>query len=150
MSRQVGSLHRSNSHPANLQNPIPIIPIIATPPLDSPQIIRSSGMNSDTNSDITVFQTISQFNNSVIETPDELADSEPFPSAHTQTNSSTFSKTPFRAIPSQNHCTSPSTPYHVSQLTPTYSPFMFERSTNNSPDNIQFSEELGNFITLHQ
>ena len=33
MSRQVGSLHRSNSHPANLQNPIPIIPLFAFPHL---------------------------------------------------------------------------------------------------------------------
>ena len=37
MSRQVGSLHRSNSHPANLQNILPIIPLFAFPPPDSPQ-----------------------------------------------------------------------------------------------------------------
>ena len=36
------------------------------------------------------------------------------------------------------------------QVTPTYSPFNNERSTNNSPDNIQLSEELDNFITLQQ
>ena len=87
MNRQIGSFRRSNSHPANLQNPIPIITIFAFPPPDSPQFIRSSGMNSDTNSDIKVFQTISQFNNSDIETPNEFADSEPSPSTYTQTNS---------------------------------------------------------------
>ena len=92
MSRQVGSLHRSNSHPANLQNPLPIIPLFAFPPLDSPQAKTSSGMNSDTNSDITVYTTISQFNNSDIETPDEFADSEPSSSTHTPTSSTTFSK----------------------------------------------------------
>ena len=107
-------------------------------------------MNSDTNPDITVFQTISQFNNSDEETPDEFADSEPSPSTYTQTNSSNFSKPPFRPIQPQHHCTSPSTPSHVSQVTPTYSPFISERSTNNSPDNIQISEELYNFITLQQ
>ena len=35
-------------------------------------------------------------------------------------------------------------------LLPTYSPFNNERSTNNSPDNIQFSEELDSFLTLQQ
>ena len=95
MSRQIGSFHRSNSHPANLQNPIPIIPLFAFPPPDSPQTNTSSCMNSDTNSDITTFLTISQLNNSDIETPDEFADSEPSPSTYTQTNSSTFSKPPF-------------------------------------------------------
>ena len=102
-------------------------------------------MNSDTNSDITVFQTISQFNNSDEETPDEFAGSEPSPSTHTQTNSSTLSKPPFRPIQPRNHCTSPYTP---SQVTPTYSPFHYERSMTNSPDNIQISEESDNFITL--
>ena len=87
--------HRSNSHPANLQNPIPVIPIFAFPPLDSPKIYTSSGINSDTNSDITVFQTISQLINSDIETPADFADSEPSPSTYTQTNSSNFSKPPF-------------------------------------------------------
>ena len=133
--------------PCHLQNPIQIIPLFAFPPPDSPQTNTSSGMNSDTNSDIIVFQTISQFNNSDVETPDEFADSEPSPSTHTQTNSSTFSKTPFRPIQPQNQCTSPYTP---SQVAPTYSPFNYERSINNSPDNIQISEELDNFITLKQ
>ena len=39
-------------------------------------------------------------------------------------------------------------PYTPSQVTPTYSPFNNERSTNNSPENVQISEELDNFITL--
>ena len=100
-------------------------------------------MISDTNSDITVFQTISQFNNSDAETPNEFADSEPSPSTYTQTNSSSFSKPPFRPIQPQNQCTSPYTP---SQVTPTYSPFNYERSINISPD----TEELDNFIRLQQ
>ena len=96
MSRQIRSLHRSNSHPANLQTQIPIIPLFAFPPSDSPQSNTSSGINSDTNSDISVFHTVSQFNNSVVETPDEFADSEPSPSTYTQTTSSIFfQNTPF-------------------------------------------------------
>ena len=83
MSRQVGSLHRSNSHPANLQNPLPVILLFA---FHSPQANKSSGMNSDTNSDITIYTKISQFNNSDVETPDEFADSEPSTSTYTPTS----------------------------------------------------------------
>ena len=91
MSRQLGSLHRSNSHPANLQTPIPIIPLFAFPPPDFPVINISSSTNSDTNSDISVLYAISQLNNPNVETPDEFADSEPSPSNDNQTNSSVFS-----------------------------------------------------------
>ena len=147
MSRQVASLHRSNSHPANLQNLLPIIPLFAFPPPDSPQANTSSDMNSDTNSDITVYTAISQFNNSDIETPGEFADPEPSPSTHTPTSSTTFSKPPFQPIQSHSQHTSPGT---HSQVTPTYSPFNNERSTNNTPDIIQLFEELDIFITLQQ
>ena len=150
MSRQIGFLHRSNSHPANLQNSIPIIPLFAFPPPDSPHINTSSGMDSDANSDITFFRSISQFENSDLETPDEFADSEPSPSTLSQPSPSTFSKPPFQPIQSQNQCASPSTPSHVSQVTPTYFPFTTERSLNNSPDNTQTSYELNNLITVQQ
>ena len=69
MSRQLGFLHSSNCHPANLQTQIPIIPLFAFPPPDFPIINISSSTNSDTNSDISVFHTISQFNNANVETP---------------------------------------------------------------------------------
>ena len=49
MSRQLGSLHHSNSHPANLQTRIPIIPFFAFPPPDFPIIKIPSSKNSDTN-----------------------------------------------------------------------------------------------------
>ena len=80
MSRQLGSLHRSNSHPTNLTTPIPIIPLFAFPPPDFPTSNVTSGMNSDTNSHISVLYSISQLNNPNIETPDEFANSEPSPS----------------------------------------------------------------------
>ena len=88
MSRQLGSLHRSNSHPTNLNTPITIIPLFAFPPPDFPTNNVTSGMNSDTNSHISVLYSISQLNNPNIETLDEF-DSEPSP---LQTNSSVFSK----------------------------------------------------------
>ena len=110
MSRQIGSLHRSNSHPANLQTQIPIIPLFSFPPRDSPVINIPPSMNSDTYSDISVFHTISQFNNSDVET-------------QTQTNSSAFSKPPFRPIQTNHPLPFLSTPSYASQETPTYSPF---------------------------
>ena len=150
MSRQLGSLHRSNSHPANLQTQIPIIPLFAFPPPDYPINNIPSSTNSNTNSDISVFHTISQFNNSNVETPEEFADSEPSPSTHTQTNSSVFSKPPFQPIPSSHVLPSVSTPSYASQVIPTYSPLHSDRSYNNSPDILQISEENDNFITLQQ
>ena len=150
MSRQLGSLHRSSSHPANLQTQIPIIQLFAFPPPDSPIINIPSSTNSNTNSDISVFHTISQFNNSNVETPDEYTDSEPSTSTHTQTHSSVFSKPPFRPIQSSHPLPSLSTPSYASQVTPIYSTFHSDRSQNNSPDIIQISEELDNFITLQQ
>ena len=106
-------------------------------------------MNSDTNSDISVLYSISQLNNPNIETPDEFADSEPSPSNNFQTNSSVFSKPPFRPIPTNNPLPSVSTPSYASQVTPTYSPLHSNRSSN-SPDTPQISQELDNFITLQQ
>ena len=90
MSRQLGSLHRSNSHPTNLTTPITIIPLFAFPPPDFPTINVTSGMNSDTNSQISVLYSTSQLNNPNIETPDEFADSEPSPSNHFHTHPQFF------------------------------------------------------------
>ena len=148
MSRQLGSLHRSNSHPANLQNPIPIIPLFAFPPPDFAIINIPSSTSSDTNSDISVFNTISQFNNSDLETPDEFANSEPSPSTYSQTNPSNFSQPPFQPINASQPLPSLSTPSYASQVTPTYTPSLSDRSTTNSPDIPQISPELDNYITL--
>ena len=72
MSRQLGSLHRSNSHPTNLTTPIPIIPLFAFPPPDFPSSNVTSGMNSDTNSHISVLYSISQLNNRILKPPMNL------------------------------------------------------------------------------
>ena len=149
MSRQLGSLHRSNSHPTNLNTPITIIPLFNFPPPDFPTSNITSGMNSDTNSNISAFYSISQLNNPNIETPDEFADSEPSPFNNFQTNSSVFSKPPFQPIPPNNPLPSISTPSYASQVIPTYSSFHSDRSSN-SPDIPQISQELDNFITLQQ
>ena len=142
MSRQIGSLHQSISHPANLQNNLPIIPLFALPPPQSPHPIFSSCMESETNSNTTVYNTISQFNNSDIETPDKFANSEPSPS--------TFSQPPFQPIHSQVKIESLSPSSPISHVTPTYSPLTSESSDNNDQDHTQISHELDNFITLQQ
>ena len=146
MSRQLGSLHRSNSHPTNLPSSIPIIPLFAFPPPDFPPSNVTSGMNSDTNSQISVLYSISQLNNPNIETPDEFADSEPSPSNNFH-NPSDFSQPPFQPILSNNPDPITPTPSYASQVTPTYSSYHSDQS---SPDTPRISPELDNFITLQQ
>ena len=148
MSRQLGSLHRSNSHPTNLTSPIPIIPLFAFPPPDFPSSNVTSGMNSDTNSHISVLSSISQLNNPNIETPDEFADSEPSPSNNFH-NPSNFSQPPFQPILSNNPDPITPTPSYASQVTPTYSSYHSDQSSH-SPDTPRISPELDNFITLQQ
>ena len=140
MSRRIGSLHRSISHPANLQNNLSIISLFAFPPPQSPHPNFSLSMESDTNFNTTAYNTISQFNNS--ETPDKFANSEPSPS--------TFYQPPFQPIHSQVKIEplSPSSP--ISHVTPTYSPLTSESSDNNDQDHPQISHELDSFITLQQ
>ena len=142
MSRQLGSLHRSNSHPTNLTSSIPIIPLFAF----SSNV--TSGMNSDTNSHISVLYSISQLNNPNIETPDEFADSEPSPSNNFH-NPSNFSQPPFQPILSNNPDPITPTPSYASQVTPTYSSYHSDQSSH-SPDTPRISPELDNFITLQQ
>ena len=146
MSRQLESLHRSNSHPTNLTSSIPIIPLFAFPPPDFPSSNVTSGMNSDTNSQISVLYSISQLNNPNIETPDEFADSEPSPSNNFH-NPSQFSQPPFQPILSNNPDPITPTPSYASQVTPTYSSYHSDQS---SPDTPRISPELDNFITLQQ
>ena len=148
MSRQLGSLHRSNSHPTNLTSQIPIIPLFAFPPPDFPSSNVTSGMNSDTNSHISVLYSISQLNNPNIETPDEFADSEPSPSNNFH-NPSNFSQPPFQTILSNNTDPITPTPSYASQVTPTYSSYHSDQSSH-SPDTPRISPELDNFITLQQ
>ena len=99
-------------------------------------------MESDVKSNTTVYNTISQFNNSDIETPDEFAKSEPSPS--------TFSQPPFQLIHSQIKIEPSSPPSPISYVTPRYSPLTSEPSDNNDQNHTQISHELDNYITLQQ
>ena len=142
MSSKIGSLNRSISHPANLQNNIPIIPLFAFLPPQSLHSNISTSMESDINSITTLYNTISQFNKSDIETHDEFENSEPSPS--------TFSQPPFQPLNSQVKIEPLSLPSPISHVTPTYSPLTSESSDNNDQDHTQISHEVDNFITLQQ
>ena len=96
-------------------------------------------MDSDTNSNITVYHTISQFENSDQETPDEFGKFEPSPS--------TFCQPPFQPLHSQTRNEPLSTPYFISNVTPSYSFLTSQRSNNSSPEDTQMSYELDNLIT---
>ena len=99
-------------------------------------------MDSDTNSKTTVYNNISQFNNSDTETPDKFFNSESSPSP--------ISQPLFQPLLSQIKF-EPSYPLSsISIVTPTCSPFTSEPSDNNSSVNTLISHELDTFITLQQ
>ena len=111
--------------PSKSQKPNPNYTNFCFPPPDFAIINIPSSTSSDTNSDISVFHSISQFNNSDLETPDNFANSEPSPSTYSQTNPSHFSQPPFQPINASQPLPSLSTPSHASQVTPTYTPIPF-------------------------
>ena len=88
------------------------------PPPESPHDNTSSGMDSDTNSNTTIYYTIPQFNNSDLETPDEFDNSEP--------SLSTFSQPPFQPLHSQIRFEPPSPLSSISNVTPTLFPLTSE------------------------
>ena len=96
-------------------------------------------MDSDTNSDITVFNTISQFDNSDIETPDELANSKPSPPAFSQPPFDLFTPSP-QMIPPHSFPMFPKQPLHIFPLP----------MTSTSPETTQISQEIDNLIILQQ
>ena len=113
----------------------------AFPPPDFLTSNITSGMNSDI---IQIFQFYTPFHNSItlilkplmnLQTPNHL---HPI-----------IFKPPFQPIPPSNQLPSISTPSYASQVTPTYSSFHSDRSSN-SPDIPQISQEIDNFITLQQ
>ena len=99
-------------------------------------------MESDTNSNTTVYNTISQFNNSDTETPHKFANSELSPPI--------FSQPPFQPNHSQVKTEPTSPPSPISYVTHIYSPLTSEPSFNNDQDHKQLLQELDNFITLQQ
>ena len=122
MSRQVGSLHRSISHPANLKNNLPIIPLFAFPHLNHLIITHRPAWN----------QTL-------IPTQQNLTLS--------LNSTNLISKHPTN-VPTLNavHLHFPNLLFNLS----IYSPLTSEPSDNNDSDHTQISHELDEFITLQQ
>ena len=90
----------------------------------------------------TIFNTISQFKNSDIDTPDEFQNSEPSPS--------TFSQPPFHPIHHQHPDETSSAPSSYTDATPTLSPTTSDQPDTPSPVTEALQNELNNFITLKQ
>ena len=82
-------------------------------------------MDSDDTSTISVFHTISQFNNSDIETPDEFADSEPSPS--------TVTRPPFQPLHTQIPDENSSAPSSYTDATPIDSPMTSDPPDHSNP-----------------
>ena len=100
-------------------------------------------MDSDDNSTHTVFHTISQFNHSDFETPDEFENSEPSPY--------TFSQPPFRQLNTPTPDEPSSAPSSCTDATPSlYSTSSEGPEPLASPVNEELENELENFITLQQ
>ena len=115
MSRQIVSLNRYLSDPSNLQRHSPNISISDLTPSPIPSYTNTSPrMDSDDNSTHTVFHTISQFNNSDIETPDKFQNSEPSPS--------TFSQPPIRPLHTPTPDEPSPAPSSYTEATPILSP----------------------------
>ena len=131
MIRQIGSLNSSLSEPISDPTSSPL-----------PSFTNNSPrMDSDDDSTNTVFHTISQLNNSDIDTPDELQNSEPSPSLFSQ---------PL-----------PSAPHHNPRLNFPSSFLFYRRSPNplpndqrstrpSSPVNEELEYELDIFVTSQQ
>ena len=135
MSHQVGSLHRSISHPANLQNNLSIVPLFAFPHLNHLILTPHPAWN-QTLIPTQQCKTLSPISS------DEFANSEP--------SSSTLTHSPFQPIHSQVKTEPFSPPSPISIVTPVYSHLTSEPSDNNDSENTQISQELDNFITLEQ
>ena len=98
-------------------------------------------MDPDDNSTHTIFHTVSQINNSDVETPDEFQNSEPSPSTFSQPLPSTPHPTPDEPSPAPS-------PY--TDATPILCLRTGDQPDPPSPVNEELENELDNFLTLQQ
>ena len=145
MSRQIGSLNRSLSYPSNLQRHSLYVSVSDITPSPVPSYTNhSSHMDSDDNSTRTALHTISQFDNSDIETPDEFQNSEPSPSTLSQTPS-VHSTPQFPMNLPQSY-----TDATYTDANPILFPMTSDQPDLPSPVNEELENELDNFTTLQQ
>ena len=128
-------------YPSNLQRHSQISPIFYILPYPEPSYTNNSpSMNSDNTSSNTFFHTISQFNNSDFETPDQFADFE--------TSPSTLFLPHFQSLYTQIPDEPSSAPSSFTDATPIYSPMTSDPPDQSSLVDIELEKELENFITL--
>ena len=143
MSRQFGSLNRSLPYPSNLQRHSPNISISDLTPSPIPSYTNNSPrVDSDDNSTNTVFHTISQLNDSDMETPDEFQNSKPSPS--------TFSQPLFRPLQTPTPDKLFPAPSSYTDANPQLSPMTSDQTDPPSSVNEKLENECDNFITLQQ
>ena len=99
-------------------------------------------MDSDDNSTHTAYHTISHFNNSDIETPDEFENSKP--------SLSTFWQPPFRPLHTPTPDETYPDPFSYTDATPILSPMTSDPHDLHRPVDEELENELDNFITLEQ
>ena len=109
----------------------------------TPYLVRSytnnsPKMDSGDTSTYTVFHTISQFNNSDIENPDEFADSEPSPSP--------FSQPPFQPLHNQVPDEPSSVPSSYTDATPIFSPMTSDPPEPSCAVDEELENDLDNFF----
>ena len=132
MSRQIGSLNRSLSYQSNLERHSSRISLSDQTSSALPTFSSNSARMGSDDSTQPILYTISQFNNSDVETPDEFHDSEPNPPP--------FSQTPFNLLFANSPMNPPQSPLH------TLTPLQFLQFLVNE----ELEPELDNFITLQQ
>ena len=141
MRRQIGSLNRSLSYPSILQRHSPNISSSGLTSSPLPSFTKNSlRMDSDDDFTNTIFHTISQFNNSDIETPDEFPNSE--------LSSSTFLHSSFRPPHTSTPDEPSPAPSSYTDVTRILFPKISDQPDPSSPVKEELENQLNNFITL--
>ena len=142
-SRQNGSFNRSLSYPSNLESHSSRISLSDHTSSPLPRFSPNSPRRDSDDSFQTVFNTISNFNNSDTETPGELLYSEPSPTY--------FSQLPFQPFASQLPGKTSHSPSSYNDASKILRPMSSNQPGAPSPmtDN-QLEHEKDNFITQQQ
>ena len=142
MSRQFKSLNLSLSYPSNFQRQSFRISLSDLTSSPLPSFTTSSPRMDSDYSPNTVFNTISQFNNSDFDTTVEFQNSEP--------NPSTFSQPPFQPIQIQTLKENSPTPSSFTNSTSIFSPMTRDQPDPFSSLTEDLKHEVGNLRTLQQ
>ena len=142
MSARLNPSNRSLSYPSNLESHSSRISLSDLTSSPLPTFTTSSPRIDCDNSTQTIFITMSQFENSYIDTPEEFQYSEPSPS--------TFSQPLFQSLTCQLPNEPSPAPSSYTDATPILSPMTSDQPDPPNPFTDEQENELDNFITLQQ